>query len=92
MEIFGRCYCHDLQWLILLPLSFILADVIANLLYGCICDIVPHLYCICGRCYNHFLYMADVIAMVADGICHMYAWADVFALYIIDGTAKCDSY
>ena len=36
--------------------------------------------------------MADVIAMVADGICHMYTRADVFALYIIDGTAKCDIY
>ena len=32
--------------------------------------------------------MADVIAMVADGICHMYIWADVFALYVTYGTAK----
>ena len=36
--------------------------------------------------------MADVLAMVADVICHMYTKADVFALSIIDGTAKCDSY
>ena len=36
---FGKCYCHVLQWLVLLPLCFILADVIANYVMW---DIVPH--------------------------------------------------
>ena len=36
------------------------------------------------------LCMADVVAMVADGNCHI-TWADVIALYMTDGTANCDS-
>ena len=31
---------------------------------------------------THFLYMADVIAMVADGICHMYIWGLMFLPYM----------
>ena len=31
----------------------LLADVIANCVMW---DIVPHLYCVCGRCYDHFVH------------------------------------
>ena len=31
----------------------LLVDVIANYVMW---DIVPHLYCVCGRCYNHFVH------------------------------------
>ena len=60
---YGWCYCHYvlywllllpiMLWLMLLPLCFLLADVIANYVLW---DIVPHLYCVCGRCYDHFVH------------------------------------
>ena len=91
----------------LLPLSFILADVIANYVMA---DVIAIM----------FFLLADVIAnyVVWDIVPHFilclwqmlwplctwlmllpwwqmeiatYTWADVFALYITDGTAKCDS-
>ena len=59
-------------WLMSLALCFILADVIANYVMAAVIaimflladvianyvmwDIVPHLYCVCGRCYNHFVH------------------------------------
>ena len=57
----------------------LLADVIANVF-------------VCGRCYNHCFFVAGVIAMVADGIATCVNGLMFFALLLIDGTAKCDSY
>ena len=71
----------------LLPLCYILADVIANYLMADVIAIMFYIgWCYCQLCYVGYsttfhilfvvdgittLYMADVVAMVADGNCHM---------------------
>ena len=67
-------------------IMFILADVIANYVLW---DIIP-IYIMFVVDIITTLYMADFIAIVADGIATC-TRADVIAPYITSGTAKCDS-
>ena len=82
LPIFGRSYCH-----------IVVADVITTLY--CYLPILQggrcYCLCICGRCKNHnclIMILADVIAMVADGMATQggLCLADVNAM-VADGIA-----
>ena len=69
-----------------IAIMFVLADVIAN--YA-LWDIIPIYIMFVVDVMTTFC-MADVIAIVADGIATC-TWADVIAACMTSGTANCDS-
>ena len=73
-------------WLMLLPLFCYWLMLLPIML----CGIYYHIYIVFVADVITTLYMAGVVAMVADGTFHLHM-SCCFALYITYGTANCDS-